>query len=149
VLLFSVAYRLTRGRPGRAMLAVREHPIAAVAMGVDTAMVKSAAFGVSAAITGPAGALSALSIQYVAPDSFSGLLSLSLLTGAVIGGLGSLAGPFLGALFVQFVPNLAEDLSKSAPWLVYGLLLLACMYAMPSGAAGFVTALRRKLSPSR
>ncbi|HUP07181.1 MAG TPA: branched-chain amino acid ABC transporter permease [Caldimonas sp.] len=138
VVLFVVGWNLLRGRVGRAMVAIRDQPIAAKAMGIDTAIVKSMSFGVSALFTGVAGALNAIAVQFVAPDSFQPFLSISLLVGIVIGGLASISGAFYGALFIQFVPNLADQLSKAAPWALYGVFLLAFMYAMPFGVAGFV-----------
>jgi branched-chain amino acid transport system permease protein len=145
VVLFVIGWNLLRGRIGRAMVAVRDQPIAAQAMGVNTALVKSLTFGVSALYTGIAGALGAIAIQFVAPDSFSIFLSITLLTGVVIGGLASISGAFYGALFIQFIPNIADQISKAAPWAIYGVVLIAFMYAMPTGVAGFVRMVRARL----
>ena len=144
VLLFFAAWNLLRGRIGRAMVAIRDQPIAAQAMGVNTAMYKSLTFGVSAFYTGVAGALGAIAIQFVAPDSFSIFLSLTLLVGVVIGGLASIQGAFYGALFIQFIPNVADQISKAAPWAIYGVFLIGAMYVMPSGVAGLIQIVRRK-----
>jgi branched-chain amino acid transport system permease protein len=149
LLLFVLGWNLLRGRVGRAMVAVRDQPIAAQAMGVNTAMVKTLTFGVSALYTGIAGALGAIAIQFVAPDSFNFLLSISLLTGVVIGGLASISGAFFGAVFIQFVPNVADEISKAAPWAIYGIVLIAFMYAMPTGVAGFVRIARARLARRR
>lgn len=138
VALFVIAWNLLRGRIGRAMVAIRDQPIAAQAMGVDTAMVKSLTFGVSAMYTGIAGALGAIVIQFVAPDSFTVFLSISLIVGVVVGGLASIPGAIYGALFIQFIPNVADQISKAAPWAIYGVFLLVFMYAMPTGVAGFI-----------
>jgi len=144
IVAFFIGWNLLRGRIGRAMIAIRDQPIAAKAMGVDTAMVKSLTFGVSALYTGVAGALGAIAIQFVAPDSFNIFLSITLLTGVVIGGLASISGAFFGALFVQFVPNIADKLSKAAPWAIYGVILIAFMYLMPAGVAGFLRLARAR-----
>ena len=149
VLLFILGWNLLRGRIGRAMVAIRDQPIAAQAMGVNTAMVKSLTFGVSALYTGIAGALGAIAVQFVAPDSFNFFLSITLLTGVVIGGLASISGAFFGALFIQFVPNLADEISKAAPWAIYGVVLLAFIYVMPTGVAGFVHLVRARLARRR
>ena len=149
VLLFVLGGNLLRGRIGRAMVAIRDQPIAAQAMGVNTAMVKSLTFGVSALYTGIAGALGAIAIQFVAPDSFNLFLSITLLTGVVIGGLASISGAIFGALFIQFVPNVADEISKAAPWAIYGIFLIAFMYAMPTGVAGFVRLARARLARRR
>jgi branched-chain amino acid transport system permease protein len=138
VLMFVIGWNLLRGRIGRAMVAIRDQPIAAQAMGVNTALVKSMTFGVSALYTGVAGALGAIVIQFVAPDSFTIFLSISLVVGVVVGGLASISGAIWGALFIQFIPNVADQISKAAPWAIYGIFLILFMYVMPSGVAGFI-----------
>ena len=119
-------------------MAIRDNHIAAEAMGINNSLYKSVVFGVSAAYTGIAGALSALAIAFVAPDSFNIFLSITLLTGIVIGGLATISGAIFGALFIQFVPNWAQDISKAAPWAIFGVFLILCMYVMPHGIAGFL-----------
>ena len=137
VVLFVLARNLLGGRVGRAVVAIRDNHIAAEAMGIDNALYKSLVFGVSAAYTGIAGALSAVVIAYVAPDSFDVFLSITFLTGVVIGGLATISGAVFGALFIQFVPNWAQDISKAAPWAIFGIFLIVFMYVMPHGIAGF------------
>lgn len=139
--LFLVARNLLRGSIGLNLRAVRDNPIAAQAMGVDNARVKSITFGISALYTSVGGALSAIVVQFVAPDSFTVFLSITLLVGAVVGGLSSLSGALYGALFIQFVPAVAEQVSKAAPWAVYGAILLALMLVWPTGVAGGVARL--------
>jgi branched-chain amino acid transport system permease protein len=138
LVMFWLGWNLLRGRVGRAMLAIRDQPIAAEAMGVNNALYKSLTFGVSAMYTGIAGALGAIAVQFVAPDSFSIFLSISLLVGVVIGGLASISGAIYGAIFIQFIPNIADQISKAAPWAIYGVFLIAFMYVMPTGIAGFI-----------
>jgi len=138
VLMFVLAWNLLRGRIGRAMVAIRDQHVAAEVMGVNTAIVKSLAFGVSAMYTGIAGALGAIAVQYVAPDSFNIFVSIVFLVGIVIGGLASISGAIYGALFIQFVPNIADEISKAAPWAIFGIFLLGFMYVMPMGIAGAV-----------
>ena len=133
-----LAWNLLRGRTGRALIAIRDHHIAAEAMGVNSALYKTLTFGVSALFTGVAGALGAIVIQFVAPDSFTAGLSINFLIGIVIGGIASISGAFYGALFIQFVPNFADQISKAAPWAIYGVFLLTFVYLMPTGVAGFV-----------
>lgn len=149
VLLFFVGWNLLRGRIGRAMVALRDQPIAARAMGVNAALYKSLTFGVSAMYTGIAGALGAIAVQFVAPDSFGVFLSFTLFIGVVIGGLASISGAIYGALFIQFIPNLADQISKSAPWAIYGVFLIVFMYVMPTGVAGFVRILRARFLRGR
>src|SRR5581483_7755732 len=148
LVLFALAWNLLRGRVGRALVAIRDNHIAAEAMGINNALYKSVTFGVSAAYTGIAGALSALAVAFVAPDTFNVLLSITLLTGIVIGGFATISGAIWGALFIQFVPNWAQDISKAAPWAIFGLFLIGFMYVMPRGIAGFLHMLWIRLSRS-
>ncbi|MGD0561989.1 MAG: branched-chain amino acid ABC transporter permease [Roseiarcus sp.] len=141
--LFWAAANLVHSRIGRALVAIRDHPIAAETMGVDAALYKTTTFGISAAYTGVAGALMSLIVGFVSPDSFGLFLSLSLLVGIVVGGLASIPGVVVGALFIEFTPNIADRISdvlgesaKAMPWAIYGVLLILIMYAAPSGAAG-------------
>ena len=138
ILMFLLAWNLLRGRVGRALMAIRDHHTAAEAMGVNTALYKSLAFGVSAMYTGVAGALGAIAIQFVAPDSFNIFLSITFLVGIVIGGLASISGAVFGALFIQFVPNLADEISKAAPWAIFGIFLIGFVYVLPYGVAGAI-----------
>ncbi|MEZ5728415.1 MAG: branched-chain amino acid ABC transporter permease [Burkholderiaceae bacterium] len=144
--MFWMARNLLRGRIGRALVAIRDHPIAASAMGINLPVFKSMAFGISALYTGVAGALGAIVVAFVAPDSFVSLLSITFLVGLVIGGLASIPGAIFGALFIQFIPNVAEEISKSAPWAVYGVFLIAFMFLMPMGIAGMLRALWARMS---
>jgi branched-chain amino acid transport system permease protein len=146
VLLYFAAWNLLRGRSGRAMMAIRDHPIAAATMGIDTALYKSLSFGVSALYTGVAGALAALLVGFVSPDTFSILLSINLLTGIVVGGIASIGGMVFGAAFITLVPNLADRISDAAPWAIYGALLIVFMILMPTGVAGLVRAAVRRYS---
>ena len=136
VVLFVLAANLLRGRTGRAIMAIRDNHLAAETMGINSALYKSVVFGVSAAYTGIAGALSAIAIAFVAPDSFDVFLSVTLLTGIVIGGLATISGAIFGAIFILFVPNWALDISKAAPWAIFGVFLIVFMYVMPRGIAG-------------
>jgi len=143
VLMFWLANNLVKGRIGRAIVAIRDQPIAAGALGVNLTVVKTLTFGVSAAYTGVAGALGAIAVSYVAPDSFHTFLSISFLVGAVVGGLGTIPGALFGAAFIQFVPNVADEISKSAPWAVYGAILIALIYVAPGGVMGMLNKLKR------
>jgi branched-chain amino acid transport system permease protein len=137
-LMYAAAVNLVRSRTGRAIIAIRDNPIAASAMGVNVALYKSLTFGVSALYTGVAGALGAIAVQFVAPDSFTFTLAIALFVGLVIGGVGSIPGTLFGGLFILFVPNIAEEVSKGLAQAVYGVILIAVIYLMPSGAAGLV-----------
>ncbi len=152
-IMFFIAWNLLRGSVGRAIVAIRENGIASEAMGIDVRHYKAMTFGVSAAFTGVGGALSAIAVQFVAPDTFSMFLSISLLVGVVVGGVGTLSGALYGAVFVMFIPQAAEKLSKAAPWAVYGAVLIGFMFLMPGGIAGLLSRVkallaRRKDAPS-
>lgn len=144
--LYFCAANLIASRTGRAIMAIRDNSIAARSMGVDVSLYKALTFGVSAFYTGVAGALGAIVIQFVAPDSFTFALSIGLFVGLVIGGVGSIAGTLFGGLFVLFVPNIAESVSKGLAGAVYGVILILVIYLMPSGAAGLVRLIRSKLA---
>lgn len=137
LLMFAGAANLVKSRSGRAMMAIRDHQIAATAMGVNAPLYKTLTFGLSALYTGVAGALGALAVQFVAPDSFSLFLSINLLVGLILGGMGSLPGCLFGGLFVLYVPNIAESVSRGLAGVVYGVIMLLVIFVMPSGAAGF------------
>ena len=141
VAAFAGARNLLGGRMGRAMMAIRDQPIAAAAMGIDVARVKTLTFGLSALYTGFAGALSALAVQFVSPDSFPVFLSITLMVGVVVGGLATITGAIYGALFIQFVPNLVDQVTKSATWAIYGVLLVVVVFVMPGGIAQGLRAL--------
>ena len=147
VLMFILAYNLLHGRVGRALIAVRDHPIAATAMGINLPVFKSITFGVSAAYCGVAGAMAAVVVAYVSPDSFTVNLSIFLLVGVVVGGLASIPGAIFGALFIQYVPNIADEISKSAPAAIYGVLLIVLMYLMPTGVMGGLQRMWIKFRP--
>lgn len=141
LLLYWAACNLITSRSGRAMMAIRDNPLAAVSMGVNVALYKSLAFGVSALFTGVAGALGAIVIQFVAPDSFTFVLSVALLVGLVVGGVGWLPGALIGGAFIVFVPNIAEEISKGLSGAMYGIMLILLIYVMPTGAGGLIRTL--------
>lgn len=146
LVMFACAASLIHSRTGRAIMAIRDNPIAAAAMGINNSLYKTLTFGVSALYTGIAGALGALAIAYVAPDSFTIFLSISLLVGLIIGGIGSIPGCLFGGLFVLYVPNIANALSTGLAGAIYGVILLLVIFVMPAGAAGFVKLAAARLS---
>ena len=146
---YVIAWLLLRGRTGRSLRAVRDSETAAVSSGIGLTHAKVFAFGVSAAYAGAAGALFAIATNFVNPDTFPVTLSIFLLVGVVVGGLGSLTGLIVGAVFIQFMPLWAQNISKSpgAPAVVYGVILILVVLALPTGAAGLfarVTQLARR-----
>lgn len=148
IVLFVLAWNVVRGRTGRALVALRDHPIAAATMGIDVAAYKSVAFGMSAMYTGVAGALGVLTTGFISPDSFPILVSIQFLVGGVVGGIASIFGTLFGAAFIELVPDLAKKASDAAPAAVYGVLLIVCMMVMPGGMAGLVSSVRARLARS-
>ncbi len=132
---FLVAWVLLRGKLGRALRAIRDAPLAAVSSGINLAAYKTLAFGLAAAYAGVAGSLLAILIGFVNPFSFPLSLSITLLVGTALGGFGSLSGSIFGALFVVYAPLYAEGISKEAPSVMYGLILLGLLFLLPGGAA--------------
>lgn len=156
VLMFWLGRNLLHSRVGRAMIAIRDQPLAAITMGIDIARYKATTFGVSALYVGLAGALHAIIFEYVAPDSFRFDLSIAILVGAVVGGIASLPGALLGGAFVQVIDKYADAATKYLtqtihlpidlePWTIYGILLITLIYVMPGGIAGGLSKLLSKL----
>ncbi|WP_395103695.1 branched-chain amino acid ABC transporter permease [Actinomadura sp. SCN-SB] len=136
IVAFAGTYSMLRSRVGRALHSVRDNETAAEVMGVRPASYKRLAFAWSAMFAGVAGCLHTWTFAFVSPDSFTVNLSIMLLAGIVVGGLGSSWGPLLGGLFVMFVPSLSQDNNKAAPGMIFGLLIIAVMYVAPTGLAG-------------
>lgn len=132
--IYVLSINLLRSRSGRAMMAIRDNQIAASAMGIDLPLYKTLAFGISAAFTGIAGALGAIVVQFVAPDSFTIQLAIAIFVGMVVGGVGWLPGSLIGAAFIVFVPNIAEGISKGLSGAVFGIILFGVIFLMPHGA---------------
>jgi branched-chain amino acid transport system permease protein len=142
-IVFVLAWLLVRGRVGRALRSIRDGEVAAVSSGVNSALYKTLAFGVSSAFAGAAGALLAIEVAYVNPDTFPVALSILLLASAVIGGVGSLVGAVFGALLYVFLPDYAQNpplvsssFSNQAPAVVFGAFLIAIMLLLPGGVVG-------------
>jgi branched-chain amino acid transport system permease protein len=134
VAIYVFSVNLLRSRSGRAFMAIRDNEIAASAMGVNVALYKTLAFGVSAGITGVAGGLGAIAVQFVAPDSYTIQFAIALFLGMVVGGVGWLPGSFIGSAFIIFVPNIAENISKGLSGAVFGVLLFLVIFLLPHGA---------------
>jgi branched-chain amino acid transport system permease protein len=156
-LMFWIARNLLDSRTGRALIAIRDHPMAAGTMGINVPHYKAAVFGISALYTGLAGAMHGVIFEFVAPDSYRFELSIAILVGAVVGGIASLPGAVIGGVFVQVIEKYADALTRAIsgavhlplelePWLIYGIALIALMYTMPTGIAGGLAALWRRVT---
>jgi branched-chain amino acid transport system permease protein len=145
------ARNLLRGRPGRALVGVRDSEIAAAVMGVNVRRYKAAAFTVSSAYAGLAGVLLALAFGRIVPDSFGFLLSIDFLAMIILGGLGSIGGAIAGAVFVTALPLVLNHYSDALPFLaqpgepgvgaaeaarlLYGAAIVVVLLFVPGGAA--------------
>lgn len=146
VLLF-LALALVGSRSGRALLAIRDNPIAARAMGINIWLYKATAFGISSLYAGIAGGLSAIVVQYVSPDSFTMNVSIAFFVGMVLGGLGWLPGALFGGAFIVFIPQISADIAdKGFEGIAYGLCLVVLVFVMPSGLAGGIDLVKRKFA---
>ena len=145
---FAVAWLVVRGGFGRAFRALRDSEVAAVSAGVAPAANKTLAFALSGVYAGVAGSLFAIQETIVNPLSFTVLLSILIVVGAVVGGLGSLPGLVLGALFIQYLPSIAAHVStrQGVPDFVYGAAIIVVIILLPGGAGGVLRRLARPLT---
>jgi branched-chain amino acid transport system permease protein len=142
--------RLSGRRAGIFLLvAIRDHPIAAEAMGIHAGYCKSAALGISAMYAGVAGALAAIALQFVAPDLYGIFLSFGFLVGVAVGGFATLSGALYGAVFLQVllaaVGATAGALQTSNVFLIYGITLILVVHFMPGGVASVIGKLRGRI----
>jgi branched-chain amino acid transport system permease protein len=147
-ILFVLAWLILRGRVGRAFRAVRDSEIAAVASGIELPVYKTLAFGISAAYAGVAGSLFVLANNgFAAPDEFAVVLSLQILIGAAVAGLGSLWGVLAGAAFVGLLPSVSSSVpvigSAHGQDVVFGAAVILVMLVLPDGFAGLLARIRR------
>jgi len=153
LVLFWLAWNLVRHRPGRAMRAIRDGEVAAAASGISIAGYKTLAFGISAFYAGMAGSLFGLATGFVSPDTFPVSLSIQLLVGVVVGGLASIPGPLLGAIFAYFLPiesnqwvpsqtwlpaQITSTVKNAGPAVSYGAVLILIMMFAPNGIVGLI-----------
>jgi len=145
---FVIGWLIVRGRLGRTFRAVRDSEVAAASVGIDLARTKTLAFAISGVYAGVAGALFAIQAEIVNPLSFTFLLSILLLVGAVVGGLGSLPGMVVGAFFVEYVPDLSTHVSSKpgVPDFIYGAAIILVMILLPTGAGGLLRRVARPLT---
>jgi branched-chain amino acid transport system permease protein len=131
------AWWLTRSPWGRAFVALRENPMRALSLGVDTRRYTLMAFALGAGLGGISGVLYAPLVQYIDPTPFSLLLSLNLLLMVVIGGSGYFFGPFLGAVIAVLLPEWLQAASKYYLF-IYAAFVMVLLILSPSGIIGFV-----------
>jgi branched-chain amino acid transport system permease protein len=159
LVLLAVAWLVLRGKTGRALQAIRDSEVAAASAGINLARYKTLAFGMSAFYAGVAGSLYAIANAYVNPDVFPIILSVYLVVGLAVGGLGSLGGLIAGAALIYFLQNHSDTVARwinhlpavsldpkqpGIPSVVFGVVLIAVMLILPTGAGGL---LRKLLGP--
>jgi branched-chain amino acid transport system permease protein len=145
---FVLAWLLLRGRLGRAFRAIRDSEVAALASGVELPVYKTLAFGISAAYAGVAGSLFVLATNgFANPNEFDVFLSLQLLIGAAVAGLGSLWGILAGAAFVGLLPQVSTSVPvighNQGRDVVFGAAVIIVMLLLPDGFAGLLARVRR------
>lgn len=141
-----IAANLIASRSGRALMAARDHDLAAAAQGIDVVRLRATASGLAGSYIALAGCLSAFQFGFVGPTGYNFSLSVQMLFGLVLGGMNSLAGPLIGGVMLEFLPSLIADFGKGLSALLYAVLLIAAIVAMPTGIAGAFERLWRKLS---
>jgi branched-chain amino acid transport system permease protein len=159
LVLLVCAWILLRTRPGRTWQAIRDSEVAAASSGIRIPTYKTLAFGLSASYAGVAGSLYAIATSYVNPDTYPISLSIFLVVGLAVGGLGSLAGLIGGAALVYYLQYHADAVARWAnhlpflsvdakqpgiPSVVFGAVLILAMLVLPFGVGGL---LRRMLRP--
>ncbi|MCC7418230.1 MAG: branched-chain amino acid ABC transporter permease [Acidobacteria bacterium] len=158
VLLASLAaaatLAVTRSRFGYYLMAIREDEDTALSVGIDTAKTKLAALLISAALTAVAGSLYASLFLYIVPDQVFGLdISNEVAIVAMLGGVGTIAGPIVGALILETASELFKNVFLEAHLLIYGGLLVFVVLFLPDGIVGTIvrrrTLARRRAKPPR
>lgn len=148
VAVVGFSYNLIRSKYGRALRAIAENEVAASAMGVNVPAMMSIMFVLSAIFAGLGGSLYAHYVSFVSPDTFSVSLSIMLVIMVAIGGVNSLWGAVLGAVFVTVLPSMLGAYRQYA-MLVYGVVLVLALMFMPNGIAGFFEDMARRIGRRR
>jgi branched-chain amino acid transport system permease protein len=148
LVLFVAASAIHQSRLGRGLRAIRDSEVAAAASGINLPLYKTLAFAISTFYAGVAGALLAISATAVQPGSFPVELSIQLLIGLAIGGLGSLAPLVAGAVVIVFLPQWAQEISTSpgVPTVVYGAALIVTMFLLRNGLGGLLRSVGEPLT---
>ena len=164
LVFYALAWLLLKGRLGRSLRAIRDSELAASSSGVNLARYKTLAFGISAFYAGVAGSLLAIATTFVNPETFPITLSIFLLVGVVVGGLGSLWPLVFGAIFIHFmqiewaqstervIPDFLPVLGAidtdlpGAPAVAFGVVLILIMLVAPGGVAGLIRSARMRLA---
>jgi branched-chain amino acid transport system permease protein len=161
LLLLGIAWNVTRSHIGRSLRALRDSEIGAAQMGVNVALYKTMAFGLSAFYAGVGGALFVFGSSFISPQSFDVTISITMLVMIVLGGLASIPGTIVGALIMTFRNEIVDGLAdvgvlevlgdlvpgqQQSPdalrGALYGLMLIVTMMLVPRGIAGLFDDIR-------
>lgn len=145
-LVIASSIAVVRSPFGRALIAVHSDEAAARSFGVDCAKYKTRAYMLAAVYASIAGSLFAHYMGFIAPDDFGILTSINLLVMLFLGGIGTIFGPALGALFLKLLPEVTYQL-QDYELLINGLILIVVLVFFPKGLFGIFTALRNKIMP--
>ncbi|TMA20310.1 MAG: branched-chain amino acid ABC transporter permease [Deltaproteobacteria bacterium] len=146
VFTIAVNYVVKRSKLGYYLQAIREDQDAAHSLGIPLTMVKNAALGISAACTALVGSFAAFYVGFIEPNQVFGIdVSIQMVLTAIIGGIGTVAGPVLGAVVLVLISEALRASIAQAHLLVYGILVIVVILVMPDGFLGFIAhRLRRK-----
>jgi branched-chain amino acid transport system permease protein len=142
VSLLILAINLIKTKTGRALMAMRDSEPAAQTVGINLSKYKTVVFSISALYTGIAGSLFSYLVTFISPDVFDITLSINFITMIIVGGMGSIAGSFIGAVILTLFYQLLTAL-KDFQTLFYGIMLTIFMIFMPEGLVGLISKLRR------
>lgn len=140
LICFFVIYRTIHSTHGRAFMSIREDEIAADSLGINTTQVKVKSFVLSSFFAGVAGSLFAHCMNFIAPSTFSMLMSINVVIMVVLGGMGSMTGPILAAIIISILPEalrpLQELTGQDYRMIIYSLILIVLMLVRPQGLLG-------------
>ncbi len=144
-LFLLIKQRIVNSRVGRAFLAIRENPVAAGGIGINTQKYKIMAFAVSAVFTGFAGAMYAHFVGFISPETFTSTQSVLFMTMLLFGGMGNFAGPLIGAAVITVLNESLQTLG-SYRMLVYGGFILLVLLYLPHGISGIVDVVKQRFT---
>lgn len=145
VLVLIILRRILNGRPGRALIAIRDNEMAAKAVGIDITRHKLVIFAISSFLAGIAGSLFAHYTTYISPDNFTTAESFAMVAMVALGGMGNLFGSAVGALILSALPEMFRALAEYRG-IIYGLTLILIMYLLPQGILGWYPALAKRIA---
>ena len=144
IVMFTLIRNLVGGRIGRALQAIKDQPVAADTMAIDTRFYKRVTFAISSFLTGIGGGIGAVSTGFVSADSYNFFISITLLVGAVVGGFRSIFGAIFGAAFIVLLPMYLEKVGQGVAWAAFGAACILTIWVMPEGLAGLVSSIRAR-----